>query len=215
MELGSCALGACLRAGRRKGIIAGTLGKRPCGVLVDIRLRDFACNYGDIRDNCGILGDVERRAALSLTQSKIKELESKEFDKLYEDHKAVWDGLAANAAKYAKAHITGGNDPRPDDTLKMLLPMIESLDELRDHQDDKKARAKRFVSYFGGNCERQREDQTCKTVCGRTVEGDQTTWHVGEEADAGEIQRDGREGRERNCLRVSPRYCNSSRRLQM
>ncbi|MFZ0913827.1 MAG: hypothetical protein WBQ76_16145 [Candidatus Korobacteraceae bacterium] len=86
---------------------------------------------------------------MSLTQTKIKELESKEFDKLYAAHKAMWDGLAANAKKYAKAHITGGNDPRPDDSLKMLLPMIEALDELRDHQDEKRARAKRFVIYFG------------------------------------------------------------------
>ena len=86
---------------------------------------------------------------MSLTQSKIKELESKEFDTLYTTHKELWDGLAANAKKYAKAHITGGHTPRPDDTLKMLLPMIESLDELRDHQDEKRARAKRFVVYFG------------------------------------------------------------------
>jgi hypothetical protein len=86
---------------------------------------------------------------MSLTQSKIKDLESKEFDKLYTHHKALWDGFAANAKKYAKAHITGGHDPRPDDTLKMLLPMIESLDELRDHQDEKRARARRFVTYFG------------------------------------------------------------------
>lgn len=86
---------------------------------------------------------------MSLTQSKIKELESKDFDKLYTAHKAMWDGLAANAKKYAKAHITDGNEPRPDDTLKMLLPMIESLDELLDHQDENHAKAKRFVTYFG------------------------------------------------------------------
>lgn len=86
---------------------------------------------------------------MSLTQSKIKELESKEFDTLYTAHQALWNGLAVNAKKYAKTHITGGHNPRPDDTLKMLLPMIESLDELRDHQDEKRARAKRYVIYFG------------------------------------------------------------------
>lgn len=86
---------------------------------------------------------------MALTQSKIKDLEGKEFDGLYTTHQPLWDGLAANAKMYAKAHITGGSDPRPDDTLKMLLPMIESLDELRDHQDDKQARARRFVIYFG------------------------------------------------------------------
>lgn len=85
---------------------------------------------------------------MSLTQTKIKELESKGFDKLYEDHKALWDGLASNARKYAKDHITGGKEPRLDDVLKMLLPMIESLDELRDHQDEMQARAKRYQTFF-------------------------------------------------------------------
>lgn len=85
---------------------------------------------------------------MSLTQTKIKELESKGFDKLYTDHKVLWDGLASNARKYARDHITGGKDPRLDDILKMLLPMIESLDELRDHQDQVKARAKRYQTWF-------------------------------------------------------------------
>jgi hypothetical protein len=86
---------------------------------------------------------------VALTETKIKELESKGFDTLYADHKALWDGLAGNARAYAKAHITGGNDPRPDDVLKMLLPMIEALDELRDHQEENQARASRYQTYFG------------------------------------------------------------------
>jgi hypothetical protein len=86
---------------------------------------------------------------VSLTQTKIKELESKEFDKLYEKHKILWDGLAANAKKYAKEHITGGENARPDDVLKMLMPMIDALDELLDHQDEKKARARRYQTMFG------------------------------------------------------------------
>ena len=68
--------------------------------------------------------------------------------KLYAKHKPLWDGLAANAKKYAKDHVTGGANPRLDDVLKMLLPMIESLDELRDHQDEVKARATRYQTYF-------------------------------------------------------------------
>jgi hypothetical protein len=64
---------------------------------------------------------------VSLTQTKIKELESKGFDKLYTEHKALWDRLAANARKYAKDHITGGAEPRLDDILKMLLPMNLSM----------------------------------------------------------------------------------------
>jgi hypothetical protein len=85
---------------------------------------------------------------VSLTQTKIKELDSKGFDKLYTAHKALWDGLASNARKYAREHITGNQEPRLDDILKMLLPMIESLDELRDHQDEQQARAKRYQTFF-------------------------------------------------------------------
>ena len=85
---------------------------------------------------------------MSLTQTKVKELESKGFDDLYKKHKPLWDGLAANAKKYAQEHITGGANPRLDDILKMLLPMIESLDELRDHQDEAQARARRYQTYF-------------------------------------------------------------------
>lgn len=86
---------------------------------------------------------------MALTETKIKELEDKEFNKLYTSHKALWDGLVTNATSYAKIHITGGVKPRPDDVLKMLLPMIESLDQLRDHQEEKKARAPRYQTYFG------------------------------------------------------------------
>ena len=85
---------------------------------------------------------------MSLTQTKIKELEGKDFDKLYTKHKPLWDGLASNARKYAREHITAGKEPRLDDVLKMLLPMIESLDELRDHQDEMQARAKRYQTFF-------------------------------------------------------------------
>jgi hypothetical protein len=86
---------------------------------------------------------------VALTETKIKELEAKGFDNLYDKHKALWDGLAGNARAYAKAHITAGAEPRPDDVLKMLLPMIESLDELRNHQEEAQARAPRFQTYFG------------------------------------------------------------------
>ena len=86
---------------------------------------------------------------MSLTEVKIKELEAKGFDGLYTKHERLWKGLAHNAKTYAKDHICGGSDPRPDDTLKMLLPMIEGLDQLLDHQEEQKARAKSYQTKFG------------------------------------------------------------------
>jgi hypothetical protein len=86
---------------------------------------------------------------VALTESKIKDLEDKKFDELYTNHKAKWDTAYKNAAEFAKKHVTHGNDPRPDDVLKVLLPTIEADQDLRDHQEENKGRAKRFVGFFG------------------------------------------------------------------
>lgn len=48
----------------------------------------------------------------------------------------------------AKDNITGGKDPRPDDVAKALFPMLEVNEKLRGHQEDNKARAKRYVEWF-------------------------------------------------------------------
>jgi hypothetical protein len=85
---------------------------------------------------------------MALTESKIKDLEDKNFDQLYVNHKAVWDTMAKTARDYARVNITGGRAPRPDDVAKVLFPMLQVHDEVRKHQDDNKARAKRFVEWF-------------------------------------------------------------------
>ena len=86
---------------------------------------------------------------MGLTESKIKDLKDKQFDKLYEKHKEEWKKMATDAYDFAKKHISGGHEPRPDDVLKALLPMLEVNENLRKHQEDKKARYKRFREYFG------------------------------------------------------------------
>lgn len=86
---------------------------------------------------------------MALTESKIKDLQDKKFDKLYTKHKAKWDDAVKNAKEFAKQHVTHGNDPRPDDILKVLLATIEVDEDLRDHQEEERGKAKRFVIYFG------------------------------------------------------------------
>ena len=86
---------------------------------------------------------------MALTETKIKDLEAKKFDKLYAKHKGKWDTAVKNATDFAKKYVTNGNDPRPDDVLKVLLPTIEADQDLRSHQEDNSGRAKRFVTYFG------------------------------------------------------------------
>ena len=85
---------------------------------------------------------------MALTESKIQDLKDKAFDELYTKHKAEWTKLAKAAQKHAKEHITGGKDPRPDDVAKALYPMLEVHEVLRGHQEDNKARGKRFVEWF-------------------------------------------------------------------
>jgi len=86
---------------------------------------------------------------LGLTESKLKDLIDKKFDKLYEKHQQEWVMMANNAFTTARDHICGGNAPRPDDVLKMLLPMLEPNETLRKHQETVHARYKRFREAFG------------------------------------------------------------------
>jgi len=86
---------------------------------------------------------------MGLTQAKIKDLEDKKFDKLYIKHKAAWLAMVKVAFDFAKANITDGVEPRPDDILKTLLGTLEVSKDLRNHQEDNKARYKRFREFFG------------------------------------------------------------------
>lgn len=86
---------------------------------------------------------------MGLTESKIKDLEDKKFDKLYKKHDDAWDTMVENAFEFAKQHIASGHDPRPDDILKALLPMLEVNENLRSHQEDNHARFKHFREFFG------------------------------------------------------------------
>jgi hypothetical protein len=86
---------------------------------------------------------------VGLTESKIKDLEDKKFHKLYDKHKDAWLEMVQNAFDFAKKHISAGKEPRPDDILKALLPMLEVDTDLRGHQEDNKARFRHFREYFG------------------------------------------------------------------
>jgi hypothetical protein len=85
---------------------------------------------------------------VALTEAKIKNLADKEFDELFADNIDVWGDLAQRAFTYAKTNITGGREPRPDDVAKVLEPMLEVNENLRNHQEDKHAKAPRYVLWF-------------------------------------------------------------------
>jgi hypothetical protein len=86
---------------------------------------------------------------MGLTESKIKDLHDKKFDKLYVKHKDEWAKMVDVAYDFAKRHISGDRIPRPDDVLKALMPTLEVNENLRKHQEDNRARYTRFREYFG------------------------------------------------------------------
>lgn len=86
---------------------------------------------------------------MGLTEEKIHDLHDKKFDDLFKAHRKEWEEMANNAYSTAKAYICRGKEPRPDDVLKMLLPMLEPHETLRKHQEKNHAKYSRFRIAFG------------------------------------------------------------------
>lgn len=85
---------------------------------------------------------------MGLTETKLKDLRDKKFDKLFEKHEPEWSEITANAYNSARDHICDGRIPRQDDVLKMLMPMLEPNERLRAHQEENRARFKHFREAF-------------------------------------------------------------------
>jgi hypothetical protein len=85
---------------------------------------------------------------LSLTESKLKDLEDKKFDALFKKHHVEWMTITGNAFTSAREHICEGRMPRQDDVLKMLMPMLEPNETLRKHQEEQRARFKHYREAF-------------------------------------------------------------------
>jgi hypothetical protein len=87
---------------------------------------------------------------MALNETKKKNLEDKDFDKLFNDKKQneKWVQVATNAYEYAKANITHGKEPRLDDVSVVLYPIIAADEDFRAHQDENNARSKRWVEWF-------------------------------------------------------------------
>ena len=87
---------------------------------------------------------------MGLSESKKKELESKNFHRLFENarHNRRWREIAERARVYARDNITGGNEPRPDDVAEALLPILNADTALREHQKNNRAMAKKYKESF-------------------------------------------------------------------
>lgn len=87
---------------------------------------------------------------MALNETKKKNLEDKEFDKLFANKKLKekWAQLAAHAYEYAKENTTHGKEPRLDDISVVLYPVIEADPDFRNHQDANSAHSKRWAVWF-------------------------------------------------------------------
>jgi uncharacterized protein YeaO (DUF488 family) len=101
---------------------------------------------------------------MSLTETKMKDLYDKKFDKLFEKYEEEWRETTTNAYNSAKDHICNGNVPRQDDVLKMLLPMLEPHEKLRKHQEENRAKFKHFREAFAEYLIDQHYQQMEKTI---------------------------------------------------
>jgi hypothetical protein len=81
---------------------------------------------------------------VSLTESKLLDLQDKKFDKLFEKNNAEWTEITGNAYIVARDYVCAGKAPRQDDVLKVLIPMLETNETLRKHQEQHKARYKHY-----------------------------------------------------------------------
>ena len=87
---------------------------------------------------------------MGLSESKKKELEAKNFHRLFTNkkHNQRWREIVQRARVYARDNITGGNEPRPDDVAEALLPILNADSDLREHQKDNRAMAKKYKEAF-------------------------------------------------------------------
>jgi len=87
---------------------------------------------------------------MALNETKKKNLEDKEFHKLFADSKqnGKWTQLAANAYEYAKKNITLGKEPRLDDISGVLYPIVAADEDFREHQDKNAAHSRRWTEWF-------------------------------------------------------------------
>src|SRR5438552_831682 len=84
---------------------------------------------------------------MGLTQAARLRLEGKGFEKLFQDHEAIWAKLAEGARALIAAEIKPG-EPTVDDIKKTLLPLLEINPHLQAFLSTKKLIQKYWTNDF-------------------------------------------------------------------
>lgn len=85
---------------------------------------------------------------MGLTTAKLKDLQDKDFHKLYDDHQAVWVDMAANTREFVLKTVAEENVYQPEDLLEPLMAAVRGNQLFRDHQADNRAKSSRYVICF-------------------------------------------------------------------
>ncbi len=86
---------------------------------------------------------------MALTAEKVKDLEARGFQELFQDHRALWRAKAGEAYTYAASFVRPSGEPvRPDDLLPLLVPALVLVKEFRVFLDDKRLTQKYWRTHF-------------------------------------------------------------------
>lgn len=85
---------------------------------------------------------------MGLTTAKQKDLEDKDFDKLYEDHQGVWVAMSNNARDFVLNTVAEDAGYQPEDLLDPLIAAVRPNQLFRDHQADNSAKSPKYVTMF-------------------------------------------------------------------
>jgi hypothetical protein len=85
---------------------------------------------------------------MALTLEKEQRLDAVGLIEFFDDDQAGWRDLAKKSYDFFHGNLPGDSHVRPDDVAKVLGPMVEVNEELRDFLNEKKLKQKYWISDF-------------------------------------------------------------------
>lgn len=86
---------------------------------------------------------------MALTLKVEQKLDDTGLIALFEEHEAVWTGLAEKCHAFVCENFPDGSLIRKDDVAENLVPVLEVHDTLRAYVLENKLRQKYWIRYFG------------------------------------------------------------------
>ena len=85
---------------------------------------------------------------MALTLEAEQRLEAVELVEFFQRHEAIWEGIARDTYQFVQENFPPNSIVRPDDVAKVLRPIVEVSQELRDELNRNRLRQKFWISDF-------------------------------------------------------------------